>query len=1064
MLSDPQIRPLLVKNVLLGLGQPVQGGSPSTAASQVTRGTFGDGEQGDRDYTFSANREGITPLTVQGVASPLAALQNWKRGETVVATVDHEGKLGVGTTGCLSALTVEKSGTTVSNVGNVDALGSTLNHFQIQDSADPTKRLVVGILTDANNNAGAPYLQAVHAGVDRTDLLLNPNGGNLGIGTTGPGVKLHVKASDGTNDLIYGLKLQNDGASDDAGPVATGMLFSVSASADARGKGGLVYAYPSGGGSWNRGNFYFLQNIAGDSTVAGLADAVMTIQNNGNVGIGTTAPQVALDIGNNADKSLRVHGSWNGLDRWTYLSNSVGIGYLGVFAAGPLKIQPDSGSGNTVLNEYSGNVGIGGFPGSTSKLYVNGNVGIGTPEPQGKLHVYNYAGNPDGIGGSIILNRYLSGDSWRGGAIFSTYPSAAGQDALAFAVSDSTTPLAQDRVKLVILNNGNVGIGTTAPAEKLDVVGKIRASGDHPIVIDPSTGGIKSDGLNQIVFLRPLEPAGDDGEAIDDAIKKLPANGGIIMLTPGTYNIHTTVSVKKSGVKIRGYGGMWPDDEGPGPVTTLLWSETTGGTIVELNSDAEDTAIWDLELSDLTLDGNNHATKGLVLDKVSSSKFRSVHVRSINGTAFELTATDAEPNVGNSWNLFENCSAFDIAKGVVLSGNLLPNAAANSCHNTFIGLTVQYNGTANDDAGVWLRFCDNNSFYRCWILHASNERPVKGAGVVVDDPDSASGNYFYHLQAGAGGFRIDNADASPYSKNVVFGYDQGNKQPAPVSSPDTDVQKFLSWIDSNGAIFGSQELAITGRQFKASGKVSTNAYTVTGHDEGDDKTWFCSEIKVGDKITIEGETRTVAAIASDISLTVDSAFSAYTDKEMTVSPPLLRIADSSGSTKLLVSDTGDASVYGNLATSASVSVAGALSASGNLSVAGSLSVGAVPQLSTGHQETGFCSAGGLAAVPTEAGAAWETECPVNFKTVLSQGPSYITITATGVGSVAAVAIRRANGSVDPNDIWYGPTGGGSHTFTGPFNRYGFSLLVASIDDLDQGEPYYFQGTYVTIGN
>jgi hypothetical protein len=587
--------------------------------------------------------------------------------------------------------------------------------------------------------------------------------------------------------------------------------------------------------------------------------------------------------------------------------------------------------------------------------------------------------------------------------------------------------------------------------------------------------------LNQIVFLKPTGGSQDDRPQIQAAIDALPDEGGIIYLMPHPTdpgnnrfrisrapdpepNKNYGLAIRRNGVKLRGYGGMWPDDEGPGPVTTLLWSETTGGTIVELNSDAEDTAIWDLELSDLTLDGNNHATKGLVLDKVSSSKFRSVHVRSINGTAFELTATDAEPNVGNSWNLFENCSAFDIAKGVVLSGNLDPDGPANSCHNTFIGLTVQYRGTANDDAGVWLRFCDNNSFYRCWIYHASKIRPVHGAGVVVADPATASGNYFYHLQAGAGGFRIDNADASPYSKNVVFGYDQGNKQPAPVSGPVTDVQKFLSWIDSNGAIFGAQELAITGRQFTASGKVSTNAYTVTGHDEGDDKTWFCSEIKVGDKITIEGETRTVAAIASDVSLTVDSVFSAYTDKEMTVSPPLLRIADSSGSTKLLVSDTGDASVHGNLAASGSVSVAGALSASGNLSVAGSLSVGAVPQLSTGHQETGFCSAGGLAAVPTEAGAAWETECPVNFKTVLSQGPSQITITATGVGSVAAVAIRRANGSVDPNDIWYGPTGGGSHTFTGPFNRYGFSLLVSSIDDLDQGEPYYFQGTYVTIGN
>jgi len=922
MLSDPQIRPLLVKNVLLGIGQPVQGGSPSTEASEVTRGTFGGGEQGDRDYTFSANREGITPLTVQG-----------------------DGNVGIGLSAPAKKLHVQGD----IQVGADWAENPWFLTF-ITAGANKTSGIRFG--TEALPGLkwslyGSSSDSSLHIKMGDTERLTIDSAGKLGIGVTNPGAPLHVrKDQNAETDLILG-----NSSTSVLGSPNTGLVFSAYRDVDPNHPVAKIVAIPSYDPGSNQGTTATYADLAFHTTTSfDVLSEKMRITKAGNVGMGTTTPESELHVRGRA--VLTASGTVTALQGQSTVTGTDTAFLDQVRIGDRVTIEAETRS---VLAIADGN-----------HLTVDGPF-----------------------------------DNEHSGKTMTVHPSL-------FRVDDS--------------------------------------SGATQLLVDDR-------GLNQIVFLKPKGGTEDDSEQINNAIESLPDNGGIIMLTPGTYNIHTTISVKKSGVKIRGYGGMWPDEDGPGAVTTLLWSETTGGTIVELNSDAEDTSIWDLELSDLTLDGNNHATKGLVLDKVSSSKFRSVHVRSINGTAFELTATDAEKGVGNSWNLFENCSAFNIAKGVVLSGNLDPDAAANSCHNTFIGLTVQYNGTANDDAGVWLRFCDNNSFYRCWIYHASEIRPVKGAGVVVDDPDSASGNYFYHLQAGAGGFRIDNADASPYSKNVVFGYDQGNKQPAPVSAPVTDVQKFLSWIDSNGAIFGSQELAITGRQFKASGKVSTNAYTVTGHDEGDDKTWFCSEIKVGDKITIEGETRTVAAIASDISLTVDSAFSAYTDKEMTVSPPLLRIADSSGSTKLLVSDTGDASVYGNLATSASVSVAGALSASGNLSVAGSLSVGAVPQLSTGHQETGFCSAGGLAAVPTEAGAAWETECPVNFKTVLSQGPSYITITATGVGSVAAVAIRRANGSVDPNDIWYGPTGGGSHTFTGPFNRYGFSLLVASIDDLDQGEPY-----------
>lgn len=58
-------------------------------------------------------------------------------------------------------------------------------------------------------------------------------------------------------------------------------------------KGGLVYELTD---TWNRGKFHFLQdpNISADNP--DLSDAVMTIQNDGKVGIGTTSPSSKLQV------------------------------------------------------------------------------------------------------------------------------------------------------------------------------------------------------------------------------------------------------------------------------------------------------------------------------------------------------------------------------------------------------------------------------------------------------------------------------------------------------------------------------------------------------------------------------------------------------------------------------------------------------------------------------------------------------------------------------------------------------------------------------------------------
>ena len=125
---------------------------------------------------------------------------------------------------------------------------------------------------------------------------------------------------------------------------------------------------------------------------------VLTLLENGNVGIGTIDPKAKLtiqqggtDAGDNAKgKMLFVSGPLKpgtkydgGIEfRHDNLSQGIGIGYQSIYATGYNKDQP--------LNIYSrGNSPL------TLNSYAGGNVGIGEKDPQRKLHI--------GDGGQISL-------------------------------------------------------------------------------------------------------------------------------------------------------------------------------------------------------------------------------------------------------------------------------------------------------------------------------------------------------------------------------------------------------------------------------------------------------------------------------------------------------------------------------------------------------------------------------------------------------------------------------------------------------------------------------------
>ncbi|MES2277546.1 MAG: hypothetical protein V4592_16090 [Bacteroidota bacterium] len=241
------------------------------------------------------------------------------------------------------------------------------------------------------------------------------------------------------------------------------------------GNGTGVIAYFGANGTSNAKGIYFSRptvntnpvNIQG--TMSGVGATNISLQaEGGNVGIGTTSPLNKLDVqGGNA--SIYNTGSASGL---VIGSSATGKTYVGIStsvdASGYGILQSISASGSTYGN-----------------MIINptaGNVGIGTISPGAKLQVgANFNTIPSNT--SISMNggttlRILNAD---GNADYGSYIASNGTAQLTIGTRYGATDQA-----VLTANNGNVGIGTTSPDEKLTVYGKIHS---QEVKVDLSVPG-----------------------------------------------------------------------------------------------------------------------------------------------------------------------------------------------------------------------------------------------------------------------------------------------------------------------------------------------------------------------------------------------------------------------------------------------------------------------------------------------------------------------------------------------------------------------------------------------
>jgi hypothetical protein len=238
-----------------------------------------------------------------------------------------------------------------------------------------------GVNTDTKINFGVVsgtygWIQAVKPGTNVFPLLLNPNGGNIGIGTTSSPYKLSVagdvQLGTGQNRSVqYDSNGGNFRITANAGGWATGYFFNGSSGTFRGGFGGFGNANDLGyywiGGDYNAATMYVTSGssgMVGINTSSPYDSTQYSLDVNGGLLIKNTGKTAQLVL-QNADPAA---GGNNG-----FIIHTAGGTTTGAFAAMQTYYGASVAAGTLRLQPSAGNVGIG-TTSAADKLTVAGNL------------------------------------------------------------------------------------------------------------------------------------------------------------------------------------------------------------------------------------------------------------------------------------------------------------------------------------------------------------------------------------------------------------------------------------------------------------------------------------------------------------------------------------------------------------------------------------------------------------------------------------------------------------------------------------------------------------------
>ena len=466
----------------------------SSAARNLVIGTPGSG--GQNGLTICSNTSGTNNIYFGDASSG----QGESMGRIVYSHADDslrlhtvvEERLRITSTGNVGIGTVNVVAKVDVVTGTGDGTQNEANCLRLRNRANNgnAMTLQVGVNTAAAGalNQGYAYLQGRFWGGGNNPILLNPKGGNVGIGRTSAHVPLDVNGD--TILRTAGQTTQGDltrkygftGPNNSSNP----------------------HAYIAGVADqtlWYQGLGLVFGTVRGNDIGGTLGVERMRISSDGNIGIGTDNPGQKLTV--RGTTSLMATNSTNQWMAYTYTDNTFRLNYNGagadeitVLSSGEVGVGAFTpGAGDGIL-QISGGLRVAGSASAsdTTSPYIYrtsgsdhlnfatsgverlritsaGDVGIGTDTPYANNSFNSLSIGGSGKYGLIELNKSdgvagswidVYGNNGNGDLRITT---AGTSGAITFWTGGSFTE------KVRIASNGAVGIGTNSPDDKLHVLG-----------------------------------------------------------------------------------------------------------------------------------------------------------------------------------------------------------------------------------------------------------------------------------------------------------------------------------------------------------------------------------------------------------------------------------------------------------------------------------------------------------------------------------------------------------------------------------------------------------------
>jgi hypothetical protein len=397
-------------------------------------------------------------------------------GECWRGIILKDGKIGIGTTTPSDALTVD--GNITPTEDDTYSLGAPDKVWKdVYVGADS---LHLGDKALANEDGdltwggepldGGNYSLSTPDGTIQNVIVIN-NSGNVGIGTEDPSEKLTIDSGDNVDTKILFSEDDEPGAS----------IFY---------EGSLPLPED--------------KSIHIRSEIPGSEQNIMTWKLNGNVGIGTDDPGERLSVDGIIESTI---GGFKFPDGSIQTEAGGASSSLGSPDGSQTNVLVVDNNGNigigtsspTAELEVNGTVAASGFssttpfiiyaPLGTERMRVDdltGNVGIGTPDPVGDLHVHtpgagiipHWSGRDNIIveGAGTTGISILTGNGSAASLVFGS-PADSNHAYIETRQSSGKMAIKAGGIVTMTLDNGKVGIGTPSPAAKLEVNGDVIAKG-----------------------------------------------------------------------------------------------------------------------------------------------------------------------------------------------------------------------------------------------------------------------------------------------------------------------------------------------------------------------------------------------------------------------------------------------------------------------------------------------------------------------------------------------------------------------------------------------------------